>query len=63
MWARDSAVGRGTSRILAVSIPNKVIQFFILPNISNRGMALGSKQPLTEMSTRDLPAVIGTVGA
>jgi hypothetical protein len=29
--------------------------FFNLPNPSNRNMALGSTQPLTEMSTRNLP--------
>jgi hypothetical protein len=31
------------------------VDFFNLPNPSNRTMALGSTQPLTEMSTRDLP--------
>jgi hypothetical protein len=30
--------------------------FFNLPNISSRTMALGSTHPLTEMSTRNLPA-------
>jgi hypothetical protein len=29
--------------------------FFNLPNPSSRNMALGSAQPLTEMSTRNLP--------
>jgi hypothetical protein len=29
--------------------------FFNLPNPSSHTMALGSTQPLTEMSTRDLP--------
>jgi hypothetical protein len=29
--------------------------FFNLPNSSSRNMVLGSTQPLTEMSTRDLP--------
>jgi hypothetical protein len=29
--------------------------FFNLPNLSSRTMALGSTQPLTEMSTRTLP--------
>jgi hypothetical protein len=29
--------------------------FFNLPNPSSRTMALGSTQPLTEMSTRNLP--------
>jgi hypothetical protein len=32
-----------------------VVNFFNLPNPSSRTMALGSTQPLTEMSTRNLP--------
>jgi hypothetical protein len=31
------------------------VDFFNLPNPSNRTMALGSTQPLTEMSTRNFP--------
>jgi hypothetical protein len=31
------------------------VDFFNLPNPSNSTMALGSTQPLTEMSTRNLP--------
>jgi hypothetical protein len=38
-----------------VSIPDEVIGFFNWPNPSSRIMALGSTQPLTEMSTRNLP--------
>jgi hypothetical protein len=37
------------------SIPDGVIGFFNWPNPSSRTMALGSTQPLTEMSTRNLP--------
>jgi hypothetical protein len=37
-----------------VRIPDKV-DFFNLPNPSSRTMALWSTQPLTEMSTRNLP--------
>jgi hypothetical protein len=37
------------------SIPDEVIGFFNSPNPSSRTMALGSTQPLTEMSTRNLP--------
>jgi hypothetical protein len=37
-----------------VRIPNEV-DFLNLPNPSSRTMALGSTQPLTEMSTRNLP--------
>jgi hypothetical protein len=35
------------------------VDFFNLPNHSSRTMALGSTQPLTEMSTRNLPGVKG----
>jgi hypothetical protein len=31
------------------------VDFFNLPNPSSRTMALGSTQPLTDMSTRNLP--------
>jgi hypothetical protein len=37
------------------SIPGKVIGFFNLPNFSIHTMTLGSTQPLTEMSARNLP--------
>jgi hypothetical protein len=37
------------------SIPDKVIGVFQLTNPSSRAMALGLAQPLTEMSTRNLP--------
>jgi hypothetical protein len=37
-----------------VRIPDEV-DFFNLPNPSSRTIALGSTQPLTEMSTRNLP--------
>jgi hypothetical protein len=37
------------------SIPDEVIEFFSLPNLSSRTMALGSTQPLTDMSTRKFP--------
>jgi hypothetical protein len=44
-----------TSRKIAGSIPDEVIEFFNWPNPSSRTMALGSTQPLIEMSTRNLP--------
>jgi hypothetical protein len=44
-----------TSWKITGSIPDEVIGFFNLPNPSSRTMALGSTQPLTEMSTRNLP--------
>jgi hypothetical protein len=37
------------------SIPEKVIGFFNFPNPSSGNVALGSTQPLMEMSTRNLP--------
>jgi hypothetical protein len=39
----------------AVSIPDEVIGFVNGPNPSSSTMALGSTQPLTEMSTRYFP--------
>jgi hypothetical protein len=46
-----------TSRKVAGSIPDddEAIRFFNSPNPSSRTMALRSTQPLTEMSTRNLP--------
>jgi hypothetical protein len=35
--------------------PGEVIAFFNWPNPSSRTMTQGSTQPLTEMSTRNLP--------
>jgi hypothetical protein len=43
------------SRKVAGSIPNGVIDIFHRRNPSGRTMALGSTQPLTEMSTRNIP--------
>jgi hypothetical protein len=40
------------NRQVASSIPDGVIGIFLLHNPSGRTMALGSTQPLTEMSTR-----------
>jgi hypothetical protein len=39
---------------LPVRVPDEV-DFFNLPDPSGRTVALGSPQPLTEMSTRKLP--------
>jgi hypothetical protein len=44
-----------TSRKVAGSIPGDVIGFFNWLNPSSRLIFLGSTQPLTEMSTRNLP--------
>jgi hypothetical protein len=44
-----------TSRKVAGSIPDEVTGFFNSPNSSSRTMVLGSTQPVTDMSTRNLP--------
>jgi hypothetical protein len=46
---------RKLSRRMEGSIPDWVIRFFNLPNLSIRPMALGSTQPLTELSTTNFP--------
>jgi hypothetical protein len=48
----DVAVQAGRSR---VRFPTRSSDFFNLPHPSSRTIALGSTQPLTEMSTRNLP--------
>jgi hypothetical protein len=56
--ARGSVVSWGTmlqARRLQVRFPMRLLDFFNLPNPSSRIMALGSTQPLTEMSIRNLP--------
>jgi hypothetical protein len=55
--ARDSVVGWDTmlkAGRTPVRVPDEV-DFFNLPNPSSRTMALVSTQPLTKMSTRNLP--------
>jgi hypothetical protein len=37
------------------SIPDEFNKLFNRPNPSSRAMVLGSTQPITEMSTRNLP--------
>jgi hypothetical protein len=43
-----------TSRNVTGSIPDGVIAFFHWHNPAGRTMALGSTQPLTEVSTRNV---------
>jgi hypothetical protein len=50
-WLRHYA----TSRNVAGSSPDEVDFFFNSPNLANRTMALRWAEPLTEMSTRNLP--------
>jgi hypothetical protein len=45
------------------SIPDEFIGFLNLPNTCSNNMALGSTQPLTEMSTRNLPGGKGGASA
>jgi hypothetical protein len=47
-----------TNRKVAGSIPYEVIEFFNSFNPSSSTMALGSTQPLTEISTRNLPGEV-----
>jgi hypothetical protein len=57
--ARGSVFGWGTmlqAGRTRVQFPMRSLDFFFnWPNPSSRTMVLGSTQPLTEMSTRDLP--------
>jgi hypothetical protein len=57
LWDRDGTVLKilRYNRKVAGSIPDGVIRIFHSHNPFNRTMALGSTQPLTEMSTRGLP--------
>jgi hypothetical protein len=52
-----------TSRKVAGSIPYGVFAIFHLRNPSGRTVALGSTQPLTEMSTRNISWGVKTAGA
>jgi hypothetical protein len=54
-WASHSWLKHcATSRKVAVSIRNDVIGIFHWNNPSGRAMALGSTQPVAEMSTRNI---------
>jgi hypothetical protein len=58
MGARSSVVGWGTmlqARKSRFRFPMKSLDIFNWPDPSSRNMFLGSTQPLTEMSTRNLP--------
>jgi hypothetical protein len=52
-----------TNRQVAGSIPNGVSGFFHWHNPVGRAMALGSTQPLTEMSTRNISWGVNAAGA
>jgi hypothetical protein len=55
MWWCSWLGQYGTSQKVSGSILNEFTGFFNLPNPSSLTMALGSTQPLTEMSTRNRP--------
>jgi hypothetical protein len=52
-----------TGRKIAGSIPDVVIGLFILHKPSSRTMALASTQPLTSVSTRNVPESKSAPGA
>jgi hypothetical protein len=52
-----------TSRKVAGSIPDGVMGIFHRHNPSGRTMALGSTQPLAEMSTRNISCGVKSAGA
>jgi hypothetical protein len=58
-WLRNCA----TNRKVAGSIPDGAIGIFHFHNPSGRTMALGSTQPLKEMSTRNISWVLNAAGA
>jgi hypothetical protein len=58
-WLRYCA----TNQKVAGSIPDGVMECFIDINPSDRTMALGSTQPLTEMSTRCISWGVNAAGA
>jgi hypothetical protein len=58
-WLRHCA----TNRQVAVSIPDGVSGFFHWYNPVGRTMDLGSTQPLTEMSTKNISWGVNAAGA
>jgi hypothetical protein len=52
-----------TSRKVVGSIPDGVIDVFYCLNPSSRTMALGSTEPLTKKSTRDISWLVEEVGS
>jgi hypothetical protein len=57
-WLRHCAINQKVAR----SIPDGVIGIFHWHNPSGRTMALGSTQPLTEMSTRNISLGVKAAG-
>jgi len=62
-WWRSWLRHWATSRKVAGSIPDVVIGIFHWHNPSGRTMALGSTQPLTEMSNRNISWWVKVAGA
>jgi hypothetical protein len=57
MWQTRGTQHYAKSLKIAGSISDEITGFLNKPNPSSRTMALGSIQPLTEMSTRNIPRV------
>jgi hypothetical protein len=53
-WYSSITIYCAKNQKVAGSIPGGVMEFFVDINPSDRTMALGSTQPLTEMSTRSI---------
>jgi hypothetical protein len=62
-WWRSWLIHYATSRKFAGSIPDTVVGLFYWHNPSDHTMALGSNQPLTEMSTRNISWGVKAAGA
>ena len=66
MWTPGGRVGSdtvATSRKVAGSIPDGDIGIFYGHNLSGHTMVLGSTQPLTEISTRNIARGVKAGGA
>jgi hypothetical protein len=55
IFVNNKMVHYAISWKVAGLFPDEIMGFFNQPNLSSHTMVLGSTQPLTEMSTRNLP--------
>jgi hypothetical protein len=62
-FPRGCAVGWGIALQVAGSVSDRFIGTCYIFNASGRAMALGSTQPVREISTGDLPLGVETAGA
>jgi hypothetical protein len=58
-WLLLTVKNYATSRKVVCSIPDEATGILNWPNPSSRTIALGSTEPLTEMSTRNFPGFKG----